>query len=676
MKSLTARLTLSVLFLDLVFGILITLVYVRLLSIQRPGEAIWCFLGLLVLKMLASVRYLSSRLSPYESWKRAQARSSSAEHVQAADAALQALPRQFSKFYGWSWIAMLGGGYLLLRLLAAEHFGLAPQVAHVVLLLLSAMWLGAFTFVFPGLTYYTSEPAGECARIASAHGITLSRPPVTLQNRIIAIALCLGLGPMFWIIGTGYASQVDERRTNVSLRSSLEALELARIFDHHPEHRITPRSDEDSSAHYLLTSQGEILSGSRPPRPEEQSLLQSLSRQVSGPNGTLAAREQGLEASYSRLEDGRLAAVIISMPTVAGESFLIGAGVFTLIILLWAPICAVSLARAISDPIERLTKTAQRIVLEGNQSELDNLDVIRNDEVGLLSEQFNDLLQMMRDLSRAADSIADGDLRVQVHREGELPNAFRRMVESLRTVVGEIRQTSVELAGAATEIFAASQEQEAAATSQSSAMTEISHTMDSLSESAAHVSEAVQGVLSNAEQTLVTTDTMVERIEGLSAHTGRITELLDVIRDIADRSDLLALNGSLEASRAGEGGQGFALVAGEMRRLAERVTASVQDVKKLVTDIRESSASTIMATEESRRLARGTTDAARQITFVSQQQRSGTEQVSQSVKEITDVVTQAAAATSQTRTSAQNLKEQADRMGALVKRFEVTAEVV
>ncbi len=150
-----------------------------------------------------------------------------------------------------------------------------------------------------------------------------------------------------------------------------------------------------------------------------------------------------------------------------------------------------------------------------------------------------------------------------------------------------------------------------------------------------------------------------------------MTELLDVIRDIADKSDLLALNGSLEASRAGEGGHGFALVAAEMRRLAVRVTASVEDVKKLVSDVRESSSSTIMATEEGRRLARATTEAARSITLVSQQQRSGTEQVSQSVRGLTDVVTQAAAATSQTRTSAQGLKRQADLLSDLVRKFEV-----
>lgn len=356
-----------------------------------------------------------------------------------------------------------------------------------------------------------------------------------------------------------------------------------------------------------------------------------------------------------------------------GNAFLLSAGAFAVTVAAWAPICAMALSRAVSRPVEALAASAREVVEEGNQTSMGLLPVVRRDEIGLLTERFNDLLDMMRDLSRGADLIARGNLNVDMNRPGELPDAFRRMATSLQEIVSQIRQTSVDLAAAATEILAASQEQEAAATSQSSAMTEISHTMDSLSRSAAHVSESVTGVLSNAEQTLVTTDSMVERIDSLSNHTGRISELLDTIRDIADKSDLLALNGSLEASRAGEGGQGFALVAAEMRRLAVRVTASTEDVKKLVTDIRESSTATIMATEESRRLARETTEAARQITLVSQQQRTGTEQVSQSVREVAGVVTQAAAATSQTRTSAQGLKRQADELSKLVQRFDLAA---
>ncbi len=368
---------------------------------------------------------------------------------------------------------------------------------------------------------------------------------------------------------------------------------------------------------------------------------------------------------------------IVSVATArpdAPSSFVLNAGVFMLLVVIWAPLCAALLGRVVSEPIGRLTAAARLVVEEGKLSRMGAVPSAREDEVGELTSYFNQVLALMRSLAEAANAVAQGDLLVQVGGVGELPDAFRGMLESLSAIVRQIRGSSIELASAAAEIFAAAQEQESAATAQSSAMVEISRTMESLSLSAAHVSEAVQGVLGNAERTLKNTDDMVDRIGALTRHAGRIGEILEVIRDISDRSDLLALNGSLEASRAGEAGRGFALVAGEMRRLAERVTASVQDVKKLVADIRDSGSSTVIATEESRKLADGTTEAARQITFVSQQQRSGTEQVSQSVKNIAEVVSQAASATSEIRTAAEGLKTHADRLAEIVRKFDMPTE--
>src|SRR5262249_59676221 len=171
--------------------------------------------------------------------------------------------------------------------------------------------------------------------------------------------------------------------------------------------------------------------------------------------------------------------------------------------------------------------------------------------------------------------LAQGALQIRLQGEGDVATAFRSMIDSLGQIVRQIHETSVLLAAAATEIYAASQEQETAAASQSTAMVEIRQTMESLFEAAAHVSESVRGVLSNAERTLETTDRMVIRIGDLTTHAGRIGEILETIRDISDRSDLLALNGALEASRAGEAGRGFGLVAAEMRRPAARGGAPV-----------------------------------------------------------------------------------------------------
>lgn len=344
---------------------------------------------------------------------------------------------------------------------------------------------------------------------------------------------------------------------------------------------------------------------------------------------------------------------------------------YFLVIIAWAPMCAYFLAIDVVRPLEDITRTVQQITDVGKLDEVSSIPVTQNDETGVLAGRFNDLLDTLRDLSAAASALARGDLEIRLRGEGDVATAFRAMIESLGQIVRQIHETSVLLAAAATEIYAASQEQEAAAASQSTAMVEIRQTMESLFEAAAHVSESVRGVLSNAERTLETTDRMVIRIGDLTNHAGRIGEILETIRDISDRSDLLALNGALEASRAGEAGRGFGLVAAEMRRLAERVLTSVHDVRALVGDIRASGSSTMMATEDSKKLAASTTDAARQITMVTQQQRSGTEQVLQSVREIAETLAQSVAAMAQTRASAEQLKSQADKLSSLVRAFRI-----
>jgi methyl-accepting chemotaxis protein len=322
-------------------------------------------------------------------------------------------------------------------------------------------------------------------------------------------------------------------------------------------------------------------------------------------------------------------------------------------------------------PIERMTDVALRIA-NGDLSQ-GELSIEAHDEVGRMAKAFDRMLRSLRELSVTADRVAQGDLVGRLSVEGPVADAFNRMVESQRVIVKQIGDTSIQLARAASEIYALAQQQQASATQQSAGVEEASQTIQSLLQSASHIAESARGVLENAERTKETTESMSKRFAELTGHTNRIAELLEVIREIADRSDLLALNASLEATRAGDAGRSFSLVAAEMRRLAERVTASVQDVKLLVADVRAFGSSTIMASEEGRRLAESTTESARQITLVTKDQRTGTEQVSQGMREITLALTHSVSAANQLRASAQTLKTQADRLAEVVGEFRVDA---
>jgi len=678
-KKLTTRCIAAFLTLDALFNPLLMVAFLGLFHIEELHGVAFVLPLLVLAKVLANSMFLSVELGPYERYMARSGRGGD-EPLAAADRAVQSLPRRFAVFYAFSWSITYALAYAAVYFLVPGAIG--ARAIDAAAMLLVAVWFGGFAFGFPLSIMLTTEASSRLSVEARERGITLDRDPIALQTRIGVIALALGLGPTLWMMALGYMKEVHAGTEQRGTLSALAAAELAQVA---PGADVKRFGEDFRRAHAdrgVLSTIGLITDANLTPlTPVADSdqldfartwLKQELS--TAAASGVLTPRDRDVSVAFRRLDASRVAIAVVRTPDGASQSFVLSAGVFALIVALWAPLCAGILGRAVSSPIERLTRAAREIVEEGKQSEMAALPVARNDEVGVLTDRFNDLIDLMRTLSSAAGSIAKGNLRVEIRAKGELPDAFRGMLGSLSGMVHQISETSVELGSAATEIFAASQEQEAAAASQSSAMEEISRTMDSLSQSAAHVSDAVRGVLSNAERTLDNTDGMVRRITELSAHAGRIGEILEVIREIADKSDLLALNGSLEANRAGEQGHGFALVASEMRRLAERVTASVQDVKRLVSDIRESGSTTVMATEESKRLAQGTTEAARQITFVTQQQRSGTEQVSQSVKGITDVVTQTVAATAQTRTSAERLKAQADRLTDLVKRFDTATQ--
>ncbi len=665
MRSIVVRCILTFAALDLVFNPLVTAAYVQLLGFRDTQTPFLIFGLMWLVKVGSCAWFFSYALRGVDGAEE----STDPDLLKRADARVQELPKRFGLFYACTWSFTYGVGFLLVHTLYPE-LRPDPRAWSAVALVVCAVWFGGLAFAFPIASMLTSSTAGQFSVRARELGVTLARSRSSLQIRIGFIAFALGVGPTMWMMSLGYMKQLTAHSEQSAVHAQWAAEVAAKDWL-----RTGKLAASDTTGPADVVLERRIVDG---PRAAEltawlpESSRNWLARQFEiAPSGVLLNEATQRVVAYTRVDDAHLAVVSLDTGQSTPSGFIFSAALFAVVVGLWAPLCAVTLGRSVSGPLERLTSSAREIVEEGKQSEMTVLPVPRADEVGVLSERFNDLIDMMRDLSTAADAIASGDLQVRVERNGELPDAFRRMLDSLRTMVSQIRETSVTLGSAATEIFAATQEQEAAATSQSSAMEEISRTMDSLSESAAHVSDSVKGVLSNAERALDNTDDMVGRIGQLSAHAGRITEILDVIREIADRSDLLALNGSLEASRAGEGGQGFALVAAEMRRLAERVTASVEDIKRLVADIRDSGSSTVMATEESKRLAQETTEAARQITFVTQQQRSGTEQVSQSVKNIADVVTQAVSATSQTRTSAEGLKLQADRLADLVKRFEV-----
>jgi methyl-accepting chemotaxis protein len=229
-----------------------------------------------------------------------------------------------------------------------------------------------------------------------------------------------------------------------------------------------------------------------------------------------------------------------------------------------------------------------------------------------------------------------------------------------------IRAVAKRLARLSRDLVDSARSQESAGVQQASGIEQTRRTMEAVLSSAQQIAEDSSAVLGNAERTVTGNRGVALRIKDLNSHAEKATEILAAIMQVADRTDLLALNAALEGTKAGEAGRGFTLVAAEMRRLAESVMESVAGIRRLMNDMRAASQVAVQAGQEGVALSEETTRSARDIALETQQQRRATEQVGQSMDDMAATVTDAMARTRQTAANAAELAEAALQLGTLV----------
>lgn len=651
-RPFSSRVVLRLLPFDLLFVALVPLVLGVSLRVPSLLSSTLVGVGASAVRCLLWMVLLRGLLAPVDTWERNK-RGRSEELFRGALDAVRHVTGRFLTAYSALWTATILAQ--LAYIMTVDAPALSPRFPIAAGLIVFSIVLGSGVFAYTSFGSILSNLSAPVAEESRRRGLGALHATSSIQIRIASLAVAFALAPLGWLSAIGLVAVEDASAHNATDAARAAAMaEVAGVS-----------ADDETVAGEAVVYR--LRAGETSQIPSD--LAQWAQRDPQRRAELRLDPRLDRAAAFVRTDDGQTIVAVAAVSAAPANALLIAAACFLLVIAVWAPISSLFFGRGIADGISRVTRAAGRVVEVGDLSKMEPLPELASDELGELTTHFNTLIDRLRDIARGSLQVAEGSLDVSIDGEGELPSAFRGMLANLRDLVGQIRSTAVQLASAAAEIYSASQEQEAAASQQSAGIGEVSRTVDSLSDAAGHIAESAGAVLGDAERTRTTTDQMIARIGELNAHAGRIGELLESIREVADRSDLLALNGSLEATRAGEAGRGFALVAGEMRRLAERVTATVEDVRKLVGDIRSSGASTVMATEQSRKLAESTTDAARRISLVTQQQRTAMEQVSASVREVAEVLAQAAAATTQTRVSTEDLKSQADKLDVLLRRF-------
>ena len=332
-------------------------------------------------------------------------------------------------------------------------------------------------------------------------------------------------------------------------------------------------------------------------------------------------------------------------------------------------ILAMIASNRIAKSMQRVAQAARQIARGDISLDL-NLE-LSNDELGDMARAFLTMNAQLRQLQESAVRVAAGDLTGTIGGDGELFIAFRNMVSRLSDLASRISTSSSSVATAAAGMFSSARQHETSATQQNSALEEIKRTVEALSSSAEQVAEDAAMVREMAQRSLSSTQHTAEQTRLVSNHSDRIGEILSLIQNIADKSDLLALNAALEGTKAGEVGRGFSIVAAEMRRLSEHVVDSVRDIRKLVADMHQASHASVLATEDGIKLARETAAAAGKISDAAARQREGTTQVRTALVEIVGVVNDSLNGSSDTTRGAESLLQLSHELKQTAKNFRV-----
>jgi methyl-accepting chemotaxis protein len=368
---------------------------------------------------------------------------------------------------------------------------------------------------------------------------------------------------------------------------------------------------------------------------------------------------------------------------------------------------------AVSRPLRVLAEYIEKFTKGDIESKI---TVSYKGDFNKIINSLNNYLDVRDLVLRILHKIAKGDLTTVVTPRSEKDvwaNALGKMLTNLRQLVGQMQEATDNLIRGNSNISAATTEQAASVTEQAASVAETTAAVEEVRQTAQQSVERAQLVSEMASTTLKLAENgldaikrteegmadlkdqvhhIAETILSLSEQTQQIGEIIATVNDIADQSNLLALNAAMEAARAGEAGRGFAVVASEVRNLAEQSRQATAQVSSILNEIQKAANTAVMVTEKGTQSAEGgvglaqstgssiriirehtqqVAAASQQIAASARQQLAGMDQITRAMENINQGATHTQKGMEQVDQAAQNLNDLAKQLTSIVQQYKI-----